>query len=233
MSRLLDRTNSRPLPTEVRCSKHVPPILNSAIFSANYSTIFFTENWNRHKVTVLKMTTSGVDLQPISSQVLPSISQVQSTQQAINELRKLSGLTWDQLAQLFDVQRRSIHFWASGKPLSSKNEEKLNRILDTLRYISLGSASINRSLLMKIHSNGVSSLDLLATGEYNKVKDFIGAGNTSEKPKSPHLSKKAEILQVITNPGDLVDALQDNVHREVGRSRVAKSVRSRKHSDSK
>jgi DNA-binding transcriptional regulator YiaG len=233
MNILLDKNNGGRLSTEVRGSRPLAPILNSPIFNANYSTIFFVEEWNRRKVTVLKMTTSGVDLQPISSKALSVIHPVQSTQQAVNELRRISGLTWDQLAQLFDVSRRSIHFWASGQTLSSKNEEKLNQILNTLRYISLGSGSLNRSLLMKIHSSGISYLEMLAAGEYSEVRKFIGAGNIPEGSKSPQLSKKAEILQVITNPGDLADALQETVHREVGRSRVAKSVRSRKHSDSK
>jgi DNA-binding transcriptional regulator YiaG len=232
MNILLDKNNGGRLSTEVRGSRPLAAILNSPIFNANYSTIFFVEELNRHKVTVLKMTTSGVDLQPISSKDLPVIYPVQSTQQAINELRRISGLTWDQLAQLFDVSRRSIHFWASGQTLSSKHEEKLNQILNTLRYISLGSGSLNRSLLMKIHSSGISYLEMLAAGEYSEVRKFIGAGNIPEGSKLPQLSKKAEILQVITNPGDLADALQETVHREVGRSRVAKSVRSRKHSDS-
>ena len=37
---------------------------------------------------------------------------------AIAELRRLSGLTWDQLARLFNVSRRALHFWASGKPMT-------------------------------------------------------------------------------------------------------------------
>ena len=33
---------------------------------------------------------------------------------AIAELRRVSGLTWDQLARLVGVSRRTLHFWASG-----------------------------------------------------------------------------------------------------------------------
>jgi hypothetical protein len=32
----------------------------------------------------------------------------------IAEIRHLTGLTWEQLAQVFNVSRRSVHFWASG-----------------------------------------------------------------------------------------------------------------------
>ena len=45
------------------------------------------------------------------------IPKSQSTGTSIMELRRLSGLTTDQLARIFNVDRRSLHFWASGKRL--------------------------------------------------------------------------------------------------------------------
>ncbi len=178
-----------------------------------------------HLLAALKMTTSGVP--STVPQTLPSTLPGRSTQQAVNELRKLSGLTWDQLATLFNVSRRSVHFWASGQPLTSANEEKLNRILDVVEYISLGSASRNRSLLMDIADDGKSYLEMLAAGEYNRVKDILSDGNAPKKPKSGQLSKAAELSRMPPHPADLVDSLQDSIHREVGKSRAAKSVRSR------
>jgi hypothetical protein len=40
--------------------------------------------------------------------------------------------------------------------------------------------------------------------------------------------KKVERNQLLPKPWELLDALQDPIHREVGRSRLAKSVRSKK-----
>lgn len=157
----------------------------------------------------------------------PGTLSVKSTQQAVNELRKLSGLTWEQLAILFNVSRRSVHFWASGEPLSSANEEKLNRTLDAVTYISRGSASSNRSLLMGIADDGKSYLELLATGEFGRVKSILGAGNAPKQPTLGRLSQAAEMARMPQKPADLVDAIQDSIHREVGKSRAAKSVRSR------
>ena len=93
----------------------------------------------------------------------------QDSQKAINELRKTSGLTWEQVAKLFNVSRRSIHFWASGQPLASDNEEKLNRLLGVIRYIDRGSASLNRKLLLNPNADGELPLDQLISGEYDKV----------------------------------------------------------------
>jgi DNA-binding transcriptional regulator YiaG len=119
------------------------------------------------------------DVHEIETATLP----IKSTQQTVNELRKLSGLTWEQLATLFSVSRRSVHFWASGEPLSSANEEKLNRTLDAVEYISRGSASSNRSLLMGIADDGKSYLELLEAGEFDRVKSILGAGKAPKPTK--------------------------------------------------
>jgi transcriptional regulator with XRE-family HTH domain len=191
-------------------------------------TTVIRETGYRYWLAPLKMTTSGVKLPAPTSPTLPATPSVSLTQQAVNELRKLSGLTWEQLANLFDVSRRSVHFWASGQPLAVAHEEKLNRILDAVQYISLGSASLNRSLLMGLGKDGRSYLELLAAGEYAEVKRLLGVGNARAKPQ---LAPLAAAARIPANPADLVDALQDPIHREVGKSRLAKSVRSRKHRD--
>ncbi|WP_246605536.1 XRE family transcriptional regulator [Sphaerospermopsis torques-reginae] len=166
------------------------------------------------------MTTSGL--------TFPSTNSAETTQIALNQLRKLSGLTWDQLARLFNVSRRSIHFWASGQPLSRFNEEKLNRLLATVQYINRGSASLNRSLLLTPGSDSQLPFDLLVADEYEEVKRIIGYGNAPERPQLAPLSEDARASRRPPNPADLVDALQEPIHREVGRSKPARAVRSRK-----
>ena len=80
---------------------------------------------------------------------------------------------------------------------------------------------------MGITDDGKSYLEMLAAGEYNRVKSIISVGNAQTKPKSEQLSQAAAMARMPPNPADLVDALQDSIHREVGKSRAAKSVRSR------
>lgn len=79
-----------------------------------------------------------------------SLAEVEPAGVAIAELRRRSGLTWDQLARLFNVSRRALHFWASGKPMTPSNEEHLQRVLSALRKIDRGSASANRSILLRV-----------------------------------------------------------------------------------
>jgi DNA-binding transcriptional regulator YiaG len=243
MSPLLETTTNRSLSSqspgmstvEDRLPTNSSYSIGSAIFTSYRSTTVIAQVYDRDLLAVLNMTTSGVKLhlaippQKVLAKFITAVITlpVKSTQQAVNELRKLSGLTWEQIATLFNVSRRSVHFWASGEALSSANEEKLNRTLDTVEYISRGSASSNRSLLMGIADDGKSYLELLAAGEFDRVKHLLGAGNASAKPKLGQLSPAAELLRVPPNPADLVDALQDSIHQEVGKSRVAKSMRSR------
>lgn len=43
----------------------------------------------------------------------------------VNQIHDLSGLTWDQIARVFGVSRRSVHQWAAGGRLSAANQEHL------------------------------------------------------------------------------------------------------------
>jgi transcriptional regulator with XRE-family HTH domain len=150
----------------------------------------------------------------------------QDSQKAINELRKTSGLTWEQVAKLFNVSRRSIHFWASGQTLASDNEEKLNRLLGVIRYIDRGSASLNRKLLLNPNADGELPLDQLISGEYDKVRENLGRGNPPKRPQLTPLSEEESELRRPLPPEILIDALQDSIHHDVGRSRPAKTLRS-------
>jgi DNA-binding transcriptional regulator YiaG len=152
----------------------------------------------------------------------------ESSQATINELKKLSGLTWEQLAKIFNVSRRSLHFWASGKPISPFNEEHLRRLLATIRYINRGSADFNRSALLEPRHGSTIPLDLLIAGKYEEVKRLLGPGKTVEEKKLKPVSPEAAAARRPQSPEDLVGALHEPVHREVGRSRPAKTTRSRK-----
>lgn len=197
-------------------------ITSSRILVALSSASTSGETINRNLVAASEMTTSGVAVDFVSSP--------ESTQKALNELRRLSGLTWDQIAKLFNVSRRSLHFWASGQPLCSFNEDQLSRLLGTIRFIDQGSASLNRSLLFRTDVNGNPLFDLLVAGKHEEFRQIVGSRNAPRKPPLSALSEDAHKAYRPQNPADLVDALQEPIHREVGRSRPARVARSRKNS---
>ncbi len=157
-----------------------------------------------------------------------TVEMVQPASNAIMELRRLSGMTWDQLARLFGVARRTLHFWASGKALNAGNEERLHRMLATIRRIDRGSARANRDALFTAHSDGALPFDLLQAGKYGDVIDRLGEAGQRKRPRLSPLSPQARSSRVPMKPADLANALQDTVHRDVGRSRVARTVRTRR-----
>ena len=146
---------------------------------------------------------------------------------AIAELRRLSGLTWEQLARLFGVARRSLHFWASGKPLNASNEERLRRLIAVLRQADRGNAQENRAMLFGDH-DGTVPFDLLAEGQYEAFLALVGKGPGRRRPELPPLSRATLEARKPPPPEELVEALHESVHRDVGRGRAARTVRGRR-----
>jgi hypothetical protein len=200
-----------------------PTVVTVTIFPVLSGTATNEPISDQDLLRILERTTSGF---PIS---FPLANSAEANRSTLNELRRLSGLTWEQLAKLFNVSRRSLHFWASGQPLSRFNEENLHRLLGTIRYINRGSASINHNLLLSSGQDGRLVFDLLIAGEHEAVKRILGPGNAPQKPQLVPLSEDASMSRMPPHPEDLVDALQEPIHREVGRSRPARAARSRKH----
>lgn len=143
---------------------------------------------------------------------------------AIMALRRLSGMTWEQVAGLFEVSRRTVHFWASGKALNSYNEEKLYRILSTVQEIDRGSARENRELLFTAVPGGVAPIELLRAGHYAEVVRLVGTGSF-DRPQLTALSREARSARMPQSPETLVDARQDKVAIAMGRTRPARAVR--------
>lgn len=132
---------------------------------------------------------------------------------AISELRLLTGFTWDQIARLFSVSRRSVHLWASGETMSSDNEEHLHRLLGVVKRADRGRAEDNRAALLS--SDGPSNLcafDLLVNGDYEGASVALGIplggsyGNAwNFIPSSKALSERAPLA-----PDVLLSARQDD-----------------------
>jgi DNA-binding transcriptional regulator YiaG len=154
-------------------------------------------------------------------------AQPERSREAIVEVRRLSGFTWDQLARLFKVSRRSVHFWASGKAMTSGNEEHLQRLLAVMRKIDRGSASANRAELLAVREEGSSPFDFLAQGQYDLAAMLVGPGHSQRHPAPPMLDEGAKAARTPRAPEELVGALQDRVDRGPTITRAARSVRAR------
>src|SRR5690606_28590116 len=120
-------------------------------------------------------------------------------------------------ARLFNVTRRSLHFWASGKAMTPSNEEHLQRLLAVVRRLDRGSARENRTLLLSVREDGSLPVDLLAKGGYERVVALLGPGSGRRAVPPSKLSAEAQAARAPRPPEELVGALQDRVHPASGR----------------
>lgn len=99
-----------------------------------------------------------------------------SPSELIVELKRLSGLTWAQISDVFDVDSRALHYWKAGKPVSAENHQKLGSATAMLRFIDRGTAEENKLLLLSKARYGKTLLELVKAGEFQTVMDLAGKG---------------------------------------------------------
>ena len=115
----------------------------------------------------------------------------ESTAEAIREIRRRSGLTWEELGDLFDVSRRSVHHWANGKPVTASHDRTIRRMLAAIRHLDRGSQNDTRALLRAVDpATGVSTLDLLKAGQFDEAMGRVPGVRVPEPPRTP-LSRAA------------------------------------------
>lgn len=173
----------------------------------------------------LRQTSPSVDQTTAGASAAPATP----TSTAIAELRRIAGLTWDQLARLFQVSRRSVHFWASGKPMAPTNEEHLQRVLAVVRKIDRGSVGANRTVLLGACQDGSIPFDLLIARDYDRVLTLLGRGK-ARRASLPKLSQEARAARTPRPPEELVDALQDGIHPTSGRLLTARPIKATRRS---
>lgn len=179
--------------------------------------------WEAPYVHESEATASGLSWQNRSE----ATDDAETTRQAICELRRISGLTWEQLGELFDVSRRSVHFWASGKPMNAGNEQRLMQILDVVRTADRGDARSIRAALFEV-KDGTTAFALLSAERFEDARAILGGGAGRQRPALAELSAAAKAARMPLPPEDLVDAQHDRVHRDHGRARAARTVRNKR-----
>ncbi len=138
-------------------------------------------------------------------------------QSAVVEIRRRSQLTWEQLARVFGVQRRSLHFWARGARPSSDNAERILRVLTIVRHFDTGDAERTRAELLRPFEQGMSVYDMLCARRDDEVIR-LRLGRPSPVPSTPAsvrtrrppaLNSAERTRRRGFAPGELLDARHD------------------------
>lgn len=154
-------------------------------------------------------TNAGLPIPAEASHALPTA--------ALAEIRRLTGFTWEQLSDLFDVSRRTLHFWASGKPLSAEHEQHLQRVLAVLRAMDRGSVAENRTLLLAPGDGGAAPFEALRGAEYERFLGLVGRASHSAPRKQIHFSQEAQAARRPLSPEVLLGAVPEKPRPARGR----------------
>lgn len=148
----------------------------------------------------------------------------EDTSNAIAELRRISGLTWEQLGELFGVTRRSVHFWASGQKLNAENANHLFRVLGVIRDSDTGSPETNRAKLLESVGGSVP-IDLLAASKFDEARAALGVGRRTPSMVDRRLATESMKEREPLRPEILLAGGQDLGTKELGRIRKVNHVR--------
>ena len=100
------------------------------------------------------------------------------------------------------------------------------QVLDVVRTADRGDARSTRVALFAPH-NGTTAFALLSSESFEAARAMLGVGAMETRPALTELSVAAEASRKPLSPEYLVDAQHDQVHRDPGRSRAARTVRNR------
>jgi transcriptional regulator with XRE-family HTH domain len=143
---------------------------------------------------------------PVRKAELPSSARIQ-------QIRHQSGLTWSQLAAIFDVDRRSLHFWVKGERPSSENAVRLERIAAIVKRLDAGNPERTRQRLLEPITEAQSVMDLLIEKRDRDVLDLL-AQPRSVRPRGrrrpPTLSPEERQRRNAFTPAELLEARHDD-----------------------
>lgn len=111
---------------------------------------------------------------------------------ALFEIRRLTGYTWEEIAELVSVDRRTLYNWVQGGRIRRNNNETLREVLVVLRSIDPGDDREMRKQLDRKNAAGERVFELIADGRYQAARMIPGIGRpslrTSWTPVDPSVS---------------------------------------------
>lgn len=149
------------------------------------------------------------------------------TAKLVLELRSRSGLTWDQMASVFGVDRRSVHFWASGRAMNATNAERLGRALAAVARVDLGDPTATRALLITPRADGRVPLDMLREGRFEELANARGEPRALPK-RAPRIARSEADSRAPRAPAELLGAKQESLGTPAGKLIATKRLTPKK-----
>lgn len=163
--------------------------------------------------------------EPIATETAPEI---------LDEIKSLSGLTWDQIGRAMGVNRRSVHFWLNGRPLSADKEERLHTVAQVIRTLTADSQLKTRTRLLD-KSGGRSVFDHLVAGTTDEAMTLANAraASTQSAVLFSHTPRRLsdEARAARRSPLDPIDRLEDVAHVAISPPTLKSARRMKRRTD--
>ena len=151
----------------------------------------------------------------------------QTTAEAVLEIRRRSGLTWEKMSELFNVSRRSIHNWANGENTSQQHERRIRSTLAVVRHLDQGNQAATRARLLTTDASRRSPIDLLSVGRFDEVMAYSAGPSVLESHRSP-IAPEARDARRPPAPPLLLEAEHERPDLGGSKARIARVVRTSK-----
>ncbi|MDR1790910.1 MAG: hypothetical protein LBR20_04540 [Propionibacteriaceae bacterium] len=89
----------------------------------------------------------------------PAVVVPESNEVLLDRLHESSGLTWEQIAKMFNVSRRSIHLWLAGGRMSEANRSLLVNLAYAVSHLRGSTPEERRAELLQPTETGRSLFD--------------------------------------------------------------------------
>lgn len=207
------------VPPELYKSQKLPTVILVAgaltILPTSTATAAYSSKPIDRRLLAEAWTNTGVSNEPDSS-----VADGPSFAEGVTEARRKSGLTWEQMATIFDVDRRSVHLWASGRAMSAMNAEKLGRLLGVIRRAERLSPPAVRAWLLSADKQGRLPIDLLREGRFDEV--VVPDSSAVRTARPAPVDETVRRTRAPRPPEELVEARHERVHIE--KSKVLATV---------
>jgi DNA-binding XRE family transcriptional regulator len=112
---------------------------------------------------------------------------------SVRSLRDRSGLTWDELAYIFGVSRRTLYNWSTGGKVSAPHAQAIATVVQTVHRVDTGDPQLTRSRLLAPSEDGTTIYTRLArrsvppaiTGPAHRPDELLTSTPDSYDPTGP------------------------------------------------
>lgn len=180
-----------------------------------------------YQATVPQRNSPTVDAQMAFQQtgrVYTEIEVENELEQELQILQNLTGLTWNQLAIVFHVQPRSIHYWRSGeKDISSQNIEILRSLLANLSSLRNAQSFHVRKYFVDEVLNSTRLLRKIQELDFSFLEQWIEKMNRMSNTYRALVSPERLAEKQPASAMNMLDIDIDDVKINYGKSRPIRS----------